>query len=76
MSLPPLVAPPLVARRVRVALTDVVYLKAIIEASSGLAVVIGQAAGELLIATTPEQVEALDELLRDLQEEIGALVES
>lgn len=76
MSLPPLVAPPLVARRVRVAPTDVVYLKAIIEASSGLAVVIGQAAGELLIATTPEQVEALDELLRDLQEEIGALVES
>jgi len=76
VSLPPLVAPPLVARRVRVAPTDVVYLKAIIEASSGLAVVIGQAAGELLIATTPEQVEALDELLRDLQEEIGALVES
>ena len=76
MPVPPLLAPPLVARRVRIAPTDVVYLKGIIEASEGLAVVFAESGGELVIATMPEQLDALDELLRDLQDEIGLMLEA
>lgn len=76
MPVPPLLGPPLVARRVRIAPTDVVYLKGIIEASEGLAVVFAESGGELVIATMPEQIEALDELLRDLQDEIGLMLEA
>lgn len=76
MSVPHLFGPPLVARRVRVAPTDVVYLRGIVEASEGLAIVFAESGGELLLATTPEQVDALDELLRDFQDELGALLES
>jgi len=76
VPVPPLLAPPLVARRVRIAPTDVVYLKGIIEASEGLAVVFAESGGELVIATMPEQLDALDELLRDLQDEIGLMLEA
>lgn len=76
MPVPPILDANLVARRVRVAPTDVVYLKGIVEASEGLAVVFAESGGELVLATMPEQLEALDELLRDLQEEIGAMVEA
>lgn len=75
MSVPPVIGAPLVVRRVRISPTDVVYLKGIVEASDGLAVVFAESGGELMVATTPEQVDELDVLLRDLQEEIGALLE-
>lgn len=65
----------MVVRRVRVAPTEVVFVKGIIEASEGLAVVFAESGGDLMIATMPEQLDELDHLLRDLKDEIGALLE-
>lgn len=76
MSVPPVLGAPLVVRRVRVPPTEVVYVKGIIEASEGLAVVFAESGGELMIATMPEQLAELDLLLCDLRDEIGALLES
>lgn len=75
MSVPAVLGAPLVVRRVRVAPTEVVYVKGIVEASEGLAVVFAESGGELMIATMPSQLDELDTLLRDLRDEIGALLE-
>lgn len=75
MPVPPLLGEPLVVRRVRVPPSEVVFLKGIIEASEGLACVFAEAGGELTIATMPDQAAALDALLADVRDEIGALVE-
>lgn len=75
MSVPPVLGPPLVVRRVRVPPTEVVYVKGIVEASEGLAVVFAESGGELMVATLPSQLDELDNLLRDLRDEIGALLE-
>ena len=65
----------LVLRRMRVNPRDVVFIKGVIEASEGLAVVFSEGGGDLVIATPPSQKEALDLTLRDLQEETGALLD-
>lgn len=75
MFAPPLLGAPLVVRRVRVSPTEVVYVRGIIEASEGLAIVFAEAGGELMIATLPSQLDELDDLLRDLRDEIGLLLE-
>jgi hypothetical protein len=62
-------------RRLRVAARDVVFVKGVIDASEGLAVVFADAGGDLTIAAPPSQEKLLDELLTDLADEVGALFE-
>lgn len=62
-------------RRLRVAARDVVFVKGVIDASEGLAVVFADAGGDLTIAAPPSQEKLLDELLTDLAAEVGALFE-
>jgi hypothetical protein len=73
-SVPPL-ASGLVLRRVRVHPRQVVFVKGVIEASEGLAVVFAERGGDLTIATSESQIRELDATLRDLQAETGALFE-
>jgi Domain of unknown function (DUF4911) len=65
----------LIFRRVRVRAREVVFVKGVIEASEGLAVVFAESGGDLTIATSPSQRLELDEILRDLERDAGALVE-
>jgi Domain of unknown function (DUF4911) len=65
----------LIFRRVRVRAREVVFVKGVIEASEGLAVVFSESGGDLTIATPPSQTRELDEILRDLETDAGALIE-
>lgn len=65
----------LIYRRVRVRAREVVFVKGVIEASEGLAVVFAESGGDLTIATSPSQQQELDEILGDLEKDAGALVE-
>jgi hypothetical protein len=65
----------LIFRKVRVRAREVVFVKGVIEASEGLAVVFSESGGDLTIASLPSQSEKLDEILRDLESEVGALIE-
>jgi hypothetical protein len=65
----------LVFRRMRLHPRDVVFVKGVIDASEGLAVVFSEGGGDLVIATSPSQLRELDCALRDLQEETGALLD-
>ena len=64
----------LTVRRVRVPLREVVYVKGIVEASLGVGVVFVEADGELTVASPHSRAGALDELLADLQAELGSLM--
>jgi hypothetical protein len=64
----------LVVREVSVAPPDVVFVKGLVEASDGLAAVFAERGGELLLATPHGREAELDELLVDLQAELGARV--
>jgi hypothetical protein len=65
----------LIFRKLRVSAREVVFVKGVIEASEGLAVVFAESGGDLTIATLPDRAEELDEILRDLAREVGALVD-
>ena len=65
----------LVTRRVRVPAREVVFVKGVIEASDGVAVVFADRGGDLTIATLPSQKDELDRILQDLEGETGALLE-
>jgi hypothetical protein len=65
----------LVVRKMRVRPKDVVFVKGIIEASEGLAMVFSEGGGDLVIAASPSRQRELDLTLRDLQEEMGALLD-
>jgi hypothetical protein len=75
MSVMPLVGDELLARSVRVAPRDVVYVKGIFEASEGLGALFAERGGELTIAAHHSRERELDELLADLSVEIAAEVE-
>ena len=68
------VGPGLVTRRVKVAPKDVVFVKGLIEASEGLGSLFAERGGDLLLAATESRSSDLDELLADLEAEIGAVV--
>lgn len=65
---------PMVVRRVVVEPRQVVYVKGIVEASAGLATMVADGGGELVLVTAAERAAELDELLDDLREEIGLRV--
>ena len=62
----------LCARRVRVEPEHVVYVKGILEASEGLASMFAEQGGELILASAWDREAALEELLQDLVDELGA----
>ena len=61
-------------REVSVLPPDVVFVKGVVEASDGLAAVFAERGGELLLATPHGREAELDELLVDLQRELGACI--
>ena len=65
----------LLTRRLSVAAPDVVFVKGIIEASEGLAVIFAERGGELTIAAPREREADLAELLSDLARELGGTVD-
>ncbi len=65
----------LVERRVRVAPRDVVIIKGICEASEGLCAMFAEAGGDLILAAPISRARELDELVVDLRNEFGAIVD-
>lgn len=74
MSVAPLVGPGLVTRSVRVEPRDVVFVKGLLEASDGLGALFAERGGDLVLAAHESRAAELDELLRDLEREIGAVL--
>lgn len=70
----PCVGEGMVVRRLLVHAKDVVYLKGIVEASEGIAQVFGEKGGELTLASPVERKAELDALVKDLCEELGAMI--
>jgi len=58
-------------RQMSVRAPDVVFVKGVIEASEGIAVVFAERGGELTIAAPRDRGAELAELLRDLASEVG-----
>ncbi len=72
-SVRPLVGEGMVARRVVLRAKDVVFLKGILEASSGLAAVFAESGGDLTVAAHASREVELDAVLAQLKDEIGFL---
>ncbi len=64
----------LVVRRVLVQAKDVVFVKGICEASEGLCAMFADRGGDLLLAAPHSRAHDLDELVRDLCTDFGAVV--
>jgi len=71
---PGLIDSNLTTRTVRVPVREVVYVKGVVEASLGLGVVFVGDGGELTVATPHSRADALDELLVDLEVELGSMM--
>ncbi len=72
-SAKPMIGPGLVSRAVRVMAKDVVFVKGLIEAHEGVAVVFAEKGGDLTICA-PVSLEAmLDQIVDDLCAEVGAM---
>jgi hypothetical protein len=74
MPVPPLLGEGLVTRRVVVRARDVGFLKGIVEAHEGLAIVFAESGGELTLASAADRERELDELARDLVLELGGIL--
>jgi hypothetical protein len=66
----------LVQRRVRVKPSDVVLVKGICEASEGLCAMFADRGGDLVLAAPRTRARELDEFVRDLEIDFGAVVEA
>lgn len=71
MPAPSLLGPGLTARRLRIADSEVVLLRAIVEAYDGLAALYGDGSGCVLLTTTVQLTGELDRLLADLEAELS-----
>lgn len=74
MAVSPLLGDGLVARRLVVRARDVGFLKGIVEAHEGLAVVFAESGGDLTLAAAADREAELDALVRDLALELGGIV--
>ena len=70
----PCVGEGMVTRRLLVHARDVVYLKGIVEASEGIEQVFGEKGGELTLAAPVERAAELAALVKDLCDELGAMI--
>jgi hypothetical protein len=59
-----------VTRRVVVAVEEVVYVRAILEANNGVAAVYSESGGDLTLVTSPCRLLELEQLLLDLKREL------
>ena len=71
---PPLVGEGMITRRLIVRAKDVAFLKGVVEAHEGLAQVFAEGGGDLTIAAPAGREAELDELVRDLAEELGGIL--
>jgi Domain of unknown function (DUF4911) len=69
----PLIGEGLITRGLRVVARDVVFVKGIIEALEGIAVVFAEHGGDLVIAAPVSREKELDLLVDDLCAEVGAM---
>lgn len=74
--MPPLVDGDLAVRRIRVRARDAVFVKGILEASEGVAVLFASRGGELSLAAPHSRVALLDEIVADLLAELGGVLEA
>lgn len=65
----------LVTRRLVVRAKDVGFLKGIVEAHEGLAVVFAESGGELVLASANDREHELDALARDLARELDGIIQ-
>ncbi len=63
----------MVTRAIVVRACDVVLLKGIVEAHDGIAQVFAERGGDLVLAAPVSRARELDELVRDLCAELGAI---
>ena len=75
MAVVPLLGEGLISRRVVVRARDVVYVKGILEASEGVGALFAERGGDLVVAAPTSRAAALDEVLADLERELGLVVE-
>jgi hypothetical protein len=66
---------PLIERRVRVLARDVVLIKGICEASEGLCAMFAERGGDLILSAPTSRARELDELVRDLCIDFGAVAD-
>jgi len=66
----------MVWRRLIVRAPDVAFVKSVVEAHDGLAQVLAESGGDLTLAAAADRVEELDELARDLANELGGILET
>lgn len=71
MTTPTLLGPGLIARNLDVAPKDVVYVKGISLASDGLCCIFSDGGGKLVLISPEDRVADLEELVRDLVNELG-----
>ncbi|MEO8875732.1 MAG: hypothetical protein ABI461_09115 [Polyangiaceae bacterium] len=69
----PLIGEGLVTRGLRVVARDVVFVKGLIEALEGIAIVFAEKGGDLVIAAPISREKELDSLIDDLCREVGAM---
>jgi len=74
VAIPEIIDRSLVTRRVLVEARHVAFVKGIIEASEGLACMFAERGGELLLVAPCSREAELEELVRDLRDELGAIV--
>jgi|HubBroStandDraft_2_1064218.scaffolds.fasta_scaffold2484715_1 hypothetical protein len=73
VSVAPLIGPGMVARRLLMRASDVVFVKGILEASEGLAQLFAEEGGDVTLAAPACREAELDALVDDLVAEVGAL---
>ncbi len=74
MSFNELVSSDMVLRHLTVPAEDAVYVRAILEASDGIAAVFSERGGEMVFAAFPSRLGELDQLIADLRQEFGASI--
>jgi len=74
MPVPPILDAGLATRRLVVRAKDVGFLKGIVEAHEGLAVLFAESGGELTLASAKDREAELDALVRDLAADFDGIV--
>lgn len=75
-SVPPLVGEGMVSRRLVVRAKDVAFVKAVVEAHEGLALVFAERGGELTLASAAGREHELLDLVRGLANDLDGIVPS
>lgn len=73
-SVPPMIGEGMVTRRLVVRAKDVAFLKGVVEAHDGLAVVFAESGGDLLLASPADRERELDALVRDLAADLDGVM--